>query len=87
LHWQAQSGEEEVFQGNGPAKLAPYVTVGKGCGDFHVLATTGYLFPSGSGWLAGPSPCDSCIGYPLPVSRRTVRPANRVSSWADAGPC
>jgi hypothetical protein len=29
--------------------LAPYLTVGKGFGEFHVLATTGYLFPAGGG--------------------------------------
>jgi len=51
LHWEAPSGEAEVFQGHGPAKLAPYVTVGKEFGDFHVLATTGYLFPTGSAAL------------------------------------
>jgi hypothetical protein len=48
LHWEAPTGEADVFQGHGPAKLAPYVTVGKECGDYHVLATTGYLFPTGS---------------------------------------
>ena len=29
---------------------------------------------SGSGWLAGPFPCDSCIHDSSPVSRRTVGP-------------
>ncbi len=29
---------------------------------------------SGSGWLAGPFPCDSCIHDSLPVSRRTFGP-------------
>jgi hypothetical protein len=37
-------GSYEVFQGKGPANLAPYVTVGQGFGNFHVLATAGYEF-------------------------------------------
>ena len=37
-----------MFQGHGPAKLAPYITVGKEFDKFHVLATTGYLFPTAS---------------------------------------
>jgi hypothetical protein len=41
---------------------------------------------SASGWLAGPSPYDSCIRYSLPVSRHTVCPANRVAGWVDANP-
>jgi hypothetical protein len=48
LHWEAPTGEADVFQGHGPSKLAPYVTVGKEYGDYHILATTGYLFPTGS---------------------------------------
>jgi hypothetical protein len=43
------SGSAAVFQGHGPADMAPYLTVGKELGDFHVLATTGYQFPLGSG--------------------------------------
>src|SRR5215469_2246131 len=39
---------------------------------------------SGSGWLAGPSPYDSCIRYSLPVSRRTTRPADHVEGMARA---
>jgi hypothetical protein len=43
------SGSAEVFQGKGPVQMAPYFTVGKEFGDFHVLATGGYQFPTGSG--------------------------------------
>jgi hypothetical protein len=49
LRWEAPSGSKAIFQGNGPAHLAPYLTVGKECGKFHVLATVGYQFPTGSG--------------------------------------
>jgi hypothetical protein len=40
----------------------------------------------GSGWLAGPFPCDSYIHDSSPVSRRTVRPAMarsrfRINRW------
>jgi hypothetical protein len=42
-------GAYEVFQGHGPVKLAPYVTVGKEFGDFHFLGTVGYRFPAGGG--------------------------------------
>jgi hypothetical protein len=48
-HWTAPSGSEAVFQGLGPARLAPYATVGKAWGQVHVLATGGYDFPAGSG--------------------------------------
>lgn len=51
LHWEAPSGEAEVFQGQGPVKLAPYITLGKELGEFHLLTTTGYLFPTGSATL------------------------------------
>lgn len=51
LRWEAPSGSRAVFQGSGPAHLAPYVTVGKELGQFHVLATTGYEFAAGSGEL------------------------------------
>jgi hypothetical protein len=40
-------GSHEVFQGYGPAHMAPYLTAGKEYGQFHVLATTGYMFPLG----------------------------------------
>jgi hypothetical protein len=46
LRWEAPSGEADVFQGHGPAHLAPYITVGKEFGKFHLLATTGYQFPA-----------------------------------------
>lgn len=37
-----------MFQGRGPVYLAPYVTLGKELGYFHVLATAGYEFPAAS---------------------------------------
>jgi hypothetical protein len=49
LRWEAPCGSHEVFQGQGPAYLAPYLTAGKEFGAFHVLATAGYQFPAGSG--------------------------------------
>jgi hypothetical protein len=48
LRWEAPSGEASVFQGHGPAHLAPYFTGGKEFGEFHVLGTFGYQFPTGS---------------------------------------
>jgi hypothetical protein len=42
-------GAHEVFQGYGPAEMAPYLTAGKEFGEFHVLATVGYQFPVGPG--------------------------------------
>jgi hypothetical protein len=45
----APAGSYELFQGKGPAVLAPYLTFGKELGNFHVLATTGYQFPARSG--------------------------------------
>jgi hypothetical protein len=48
LRWEAPTGEAEVFQGHGPAHLAPYLTAGKEFGEFHVLGTFGYQFPTGS---------------------------------------
>jgi hypothetical protein len=42
-------GAHEVFQGYGPAEMAPYLTAGQEFGEFHVLATVGYLFPIGPG--------------------------------------
>jgi hypothetical protein len=42
-------GSYEVFQGKGPAQLAPYLTVGKELGNFHVLVTGGYQFPLQNG--------------------------------------
>jgi hypothetical protein len=49
LRVEAPCGSHDIFQGHGPAHLAPYLTAGKGCGDYHVLATTGYYFPAGPG--------------------------------------
>jgi hypothetical protein len=49
LRVEAPIGSSAVFQGNGPAQLAPYLTAGKEIGDFHVLANVGYQFPAGSG--------------------------------------
>jgi hypothetical protein len=49
MRWVAPTGYAEVFQGHGPGQLAPYVTVGKEFGEFHVLATGGYQFAIGGG--------------------------------------
>src|SRR5262245_42313190 len=49
LRVEVPCGSHEIFQGHGPAHLAPYLTVGKGFGYFHVLATAGYYFPAGPG--------------------------------------
>jgi hypothetical protein len=49
LRWEAPAGTNEVFQGRGPAYLAPYLTVGKELGCYHVLATAGYQFPAAFG--------------------------------------
>lgn len=49
VRWEAPTGANQMFQGSGPAYLSPYVTVGKELGLFHILATTGYEFPAGSG--------------------------------------
>jgi hypothetical protein len=45
----APIGSSAIFQGSGPAVLAPYLTAGKEIGDCHVLATAGYQFAAGSG--------------------------------------
>jgi hypothetical protein len=47
--WEAPAGSHEVFQGYGPAELAPYFTMGKELGDYHVLLTGSYQFPIGPG--------------------------------------
>jgi hypothetical protein len=44
----APSGSKDLFQGTGPAVLAPYFTTGKECGPYHVLLTGGYQFPAES---------------------------------------
>ena len=49
LNWEAPSGSSALLQGNGPPYLAPYITAGKEFGNWHVLATSGYQFPAGSG--------------------------------------
>jgi hypothetical protein len=49
MRLETPTGSKSLFQGGGPAVLAPYVTVGKECGDYHFLATSGYQFPTGSG--------------------------------------
>ena len=49
LGWTAPSGASALFQGSPPAYLNPYVTFGKEFGEFHVLSTTGFNFPAGSG--------------------------------------
>src|SRR5262249_10321620 len=37
LRWEAPCGSHEVLQGHGPLHLAPYLTVGKEFGCYHVL--------------------------------------------------
>jgi hypothetical protein len=50
VRWVAPVGATQLFQGGAnPAYLAPYLTAGKEYGCWHVLATTGYEFPAGSG--------------------------------------
>jgi hypothetical protein len=49
LQWEAPTGESSVFQGHGPAYLAPYVTAGKEYGDFHILSTAGFQFAAQGG--------------------------------------
>jgi hypothetical protein len=49
LRWEVPAGSHEVFQGYGPAELAPYFTAGKEFGEWHVLVTGGYQFPAGPG--------------------------------------
>ena len=51
LRWQSTlTGSTQLFQGGaGPWYLSPYLTAGKEFGCWHVLATTGYEFPAGSG--------------------------------------
>ena len=46
---ETPSGAQEVFQGNGPVYLAPYLSLGKGIGDWHFLGITGFEFPTASG--------------------------------------
>jgi hypothetical protein len=49
LRWETPAGSYEIFQGHGPVHLAPYITLGKEFGNWHVLTETGYQFPAGSG--------------------------------------
>src|SRR5262249_6235250 len=49
LRWVAPCGSHDILQGHGPAELAPYITIGKGCGCYHVLGVVGYQFPAGPG--------------------------------------
>ncbi len=50
LRWEAPSGATQMFQGGAnPAYLAPYVTVGKAFGCWHVLGIGGFEFPAGEG--------------------------------------
>lgn len=46
LRFSTPAGSYSMFQGRGPVYLAPYVTVGKEFGAYHVLATAGYEFPA-----------------------------------------
>jgi hypothetical protein len=73
LKWVAPMGSREVFQGYGPLELAPYLTAGKGFGKWHVLATTGYLFPAGPGndtltaWYGNVHLDRECFGWLYPL--------------------
>jgi hypothetical protein len=73
LRAEAPCGSHDIFQGHGPVHLAPYLTVGKGFGDFHVLATVGYYFPAGSGsdtsqfFYAGLHLDRRCFGWLYPL--------------------
>lgn len=49
LRLEIPTGESSVFQGHGQPYMAPYITAGKGFGNFHVLTTAGYKFPLGDG--------------------------------------
>jgi hypothetical protein len=49
IQWEAPTGESAVFQGHGPAYLAPYITGGKEFGDWHILSNFGYQFPAQGG--------------------------------------
>jgi hypothetical protein len=55
LRWEAPTGSSDVFQGTGPAYLAPYATVAKEFGDFHVLNTVGFQFAIGPGDATPPT--------------------------------
>ena len=48
LQWRAPWGSYDIFQGKGPVYLTPYMTFGKEFGNFHVLGTGGYIFPTSS---------------------------------------
>jgi len=50
MRLEVPSGTTQVFQGgDNPPYMAPYLTAGKEFGCWHVLATSGYEFPLGSG--------------------------------------
>jgi len=49
LRLEVPTGTADIFQGRGPEYLAPYFTLGKEFGEFHVLSTVGYQFPTGPG--------------------------------------
>src|SRR5262249_2571811 len=49
LQWEAPTGESSVFQGHGPAYLAPYLTGGKVLGHYHFLPTFGSQLPPKGG--------------------------------------
>lgn len=49
MRWEAPSGATQVFQGGAsPTRLAPYLTLGKEFGCWHVLAVGGFDFPAGT---------------------------------------
>lgn len=45
LRYEAPTGNDEVFQGQGDGVLNPFLSAGWGCGDFHLLAYTGARLP------------------------------------------
>ncbi|MCE9533309.1 MAG: hypothetical protein K8T89_19605 [Planctomycetes bacterium] len=73
MRWSAPSGAHQLFQGNPPWELAPYVTAGKEIGKFHVLATTGFNFTAGSdpdsveNWYVNLHLDRQCFGWLYPL--------------------
>lgn len=88
LRWVAPAGSHQIFQGHGPLQLAPYVTVGKELGSWHVLATTGHLFPAGPGndhvklWYANVHIDRQCFGWLYPLVEFNT---NYLTKGVDAG--
>jgi hypothetical protein len=88
LRWVAPAGSHEIFQGHGPLELAPYVTVGKEFGRYHVLATVGYQFPAGPGndtlkvWYADVHFDRQCFGWLYPLVEFNT---NALTKGVDVG--